>query len=65
MTCKDCHISIKIKKPTFGYKAGQVVKVQASDGVPIQKYWRDLLKDAKIDGNCEIIKPRKKSEAKR
>ena len=43
---------VKVNKPIGGYQKGDVVNVKVdSKGVPIKRYWRDRLKDAKIDGS--------------
>lgn len=40
-----------------------IIVIEANKGIPVKRFWRSRLKDAKIDNCCEIIKPRaKKSE---
>lgn len=39
----------------FIRRDNRIHKVQDVNGVPMDKFWRDRLKDATIDGNCEII----------
>lgn len=34
------------------------------DGVPLSKFWRDRLKDSKIDNCVEVIKPSKPKKDK-
>ena len=57
-------IDIKINKPTAGYKKGQVVKVEADGKIPLDRFWRDLLKDSLIDQNCEIVSNGSKAKDK-
>jgi hypothetical protein len=56
-------ISLKIIKSIPGYSAGAVASVQVdSAGIPLNRFWRDRLKDAKIDGCVERVvnkKPKK------
>lgn len=43
-----------------GYKPGDVVTVQTDgDGIPLDKFWRRRLKDAKIDNCVEAVKTAK------
>ena len=60
MACKDCYIQIKINKIVPGYSVGQKIKVEARGGIPILKFWRDRLRDAKLDKCIEIVKPKVK-----
>lgn len=57
-------IDLKLNKPMAGYEAGRTVTVQADpSGVPLDRFWRRRIKDAKIDNCLEVIKPSKpKSE---
>lgn len=59
MDCKDCHISIKVLKDLPGHRIGQVIKVQSAGGIPVLKFWRDRLRDSKIDGCIEVVKTKK------
>ena len=59
MACKNCHIQIKVLKEIPGHKAGVTVKVQVNGKIPVQKFWRDRLRDAAIDNCVEIVKARK------
>jgi hypothetical protein len=53
-------LRVKLNKDLLRYKAGRELNLEAVDGVPVLKYWRDRLKDAKIDNCIEIIKEKKK-----
>lgn len=53
-------IAITINKPIRGYLIGSVVKIKVDEnGIPLDRYWRDRLKDAPIDGCISIIKKKK------
>jgi hypothetical protein len=50
-------MKLKLNQPMQGYEAGRVVSVQAdSAGVPLEKFWRRRLNDAKIDNCVEMVK---------
>ena len=43
-----------------GYSPGQLVTVQTDgDGIPLDKFWRRRIKDAKIDNCVEAVSPAK------
>lgn len=46
----------------LGVQAGGEVEVKCKDGIPVERYWRNRFRDAKID-NC-ISLPVKKSTKK-
>ena len=50
-----------------GYSVGQEVRVDADDeGTPLDLGWQRRLRDAKRDGCCEIVAPkRSKNETRR
>ena len=49
-------ISIKVKKNLGDIWAGSVIRVEADkNGLPLDRYWRDRLKDSAIDDCCEIL----------
>lgn len=54
--------SIKLNAPLAGHGKGEVLKIPFAGGVPKSKYWRDRVKDAKIDGCVTVISNKKKSE---
>ncbi len=40
-----------------GHHKGDIVKIKADrEGTPMSRFWRDRLKDAAIDGCCEVMK---------
>ncbi len=50
---------LKLNVPLAGILKGQVIKVKVDKaGTPIERYWRDRLKDAEID-NCVNFVDRK------
>jgi len=43
-----------------GHQVGEIITVTVDrQGTPINRWWRDRLKDAAIDGCCEIVKKSK------
>lgn len=55
MTCKDCHIELKINVDLPGYAKGKKIKVSAINGIPTSKYWRARIKDSDIDGCVSVV----------
>ena len=56
-------MKLKLNKPMAGYEAGREVTVETdASGIPLKKFWRRRLKDAKHDNCVEEIKT---SRAKR
>ena len=49
-------IKLKINKDLRGFKAGAIVTV------PLDRYWRSRLEDAKIDNCVEIVKNSQKKK---
>ncbi len=46
------------------YNKGRVIRVETRQGVPRAKFWRDRLRDAKIDNCCSVYPaPTKKTSA--
>ena len=49
-------IQIKINKPIRDYPPGAIARVPVDDvGVPLEKFWRDRLRDAEIDSCVEVV----------
>jgi len=56
---------LKLNQPMAGYEAGHTVTIQTdSCGVPLEKFWRRRLKDAKIDNCVEVVKASKSKQEK-
>jgi hypothetical protein len=57
--------NIKIKfnqdlKTPFGlFAKNQEIDIEAKNGVPLQHFWRNRIKDAKIDNAIEVINNKK------
>lgn len=52
---------LKLNADLRGYTAGMIIKIQTDkSGVPLDRYWRDRLKDAESDNCVELIKGSKK-----
>jgi len=50
-------MKLKLNQPMKGFDAGRTVTVQTdTSGVPLEKFWRRRLRDAKIDNCVEVIK---------
>lgn len=61
MTTKT--VSIKLNRSLNKNPAGAIVRVRSGpDGKPVDRYWRDRLKDAATDNCCEIVKPETKQK---
>jgi len=58
--CKCEKLKIKVNKTVGTYKKGTIVTVDAVDGVPLSKFWRDRIKDSTIDSCVSIIPKRVK-----
>lgn len=43
---------------SLGFRVGEVVDVECRQGVPVNKEWRNRIKDAVID-NCVTVMPDK------
>jgi len=53
-------VKIKINIPLRNYKKNEIIDIQVDkDDIPQERYWRNRIRDAKID-NCVTIKKRKK-----
>lgn len=49
-------LQLKICKSFHVYKEGQIIDVQmADDGVLLNQFWRNRLRDSKIDGCVELL----------
>ena len=53
-------MQLKVLKDLPGYKAGQKVRIKTNNDIPVDRFWRDRLRDAEIDGCVEIVKPIRK-----
>ncbi len=50
-------MKLKLNKPMKGYEAGRELSIQTDvAGVPLEKFWRRRLRDAKIDNCVEVVK---------
>lgn len=53
-------IAIQINKPLRAYPIGTIIQIKTDkNGTPLERYWRDRLKDANIDGCIKIVKKKK------
>ena len=48
--------TIKLNAPLRGHAAGTELRIEVDkDGTPLERYWRDRFKDAKIDNCVEFV----------
>lgn len=58
-------MKLKLNQPMAGYEAGREVTIQTDrNGVPLEKFWRRRIRDAKIDNCVEVVKPSKPKREK-
>jgi len=63
--CKCSKLKLSINKDFLQYKKGSVITIDAKDGIPISKFWRDRLKDSEIDNCVSIVKKAAKKTVKK
>lgn len=49
-------LQILINKTFMQYQEGSIITVNAEKGIPLEKFWRDRLKDSEIDNCVSIVK---------
>lgn len=55
-------IKIQVNHGLADYDDGEIVEVEAMEtGEPAELFWRRRLRDAKVDGCCEVVQEPKKS----
>lgn len=58
-------MKLRLNQPLAGYEVGREVTIQTDrNGVPLEKFWRRRLKDARIDNCVEVVKPSKPKREK-
>lgn len=55
---------IQLNYELNGHKKGSKIKIRTKDGVPVDPYWRERLKDSKMDKCIEFCNKGKKKETK-
>ena len=59
-------VDLKLNVPLQGQKAGAVLNLPADEnGVILDKYWRNRLRDARIDGCVEVVAPTRPAAKKK
>ena len=53
-------MKLKLNIDILEYRKGQVITVKAINGQPIDRFWRDRLKDSAIDNCVEVVVESKK-----
>ncbi len=56
-------LKIIVNKKMGFYEAGTIVKVQHNQGIPVDKYWRDRIKDSAFDDCVTVIQPADKKKS--
>jgi hypothetical protein len=58
--------ALKLNTDLRGKKAGSIVRIKTdTNGVPLDHYWRNRLKDSKIDNCVELLPSKKKPVSKK
>lgn len=57
-------LTIRIKNEALQKIYGEKIIVNARGGKPIEKYWRNRIRDAELDGCVEVVKENKNSSTK-
>lgn len=56
-------LRLKLNAPLGGFPAGREIEIDTDNtGVPLEKYWRDRIKDSAIDHCVSIVKKTRKSK---
>ena len=59
-------VNIKLNKDLRGLKAGTAMRIRVDkNGVPLERYWRDRMKDMPIDNCIEVVKTKTKVKSKK
>ena len=57
---------IKINKDISNYKKGETLAIKVdSCGIPIERYWRDRLKESKVDSCISFVESLSKKTSKK
>ena len=48
---------LKLNTDRADHKAGEVIYIDCVGGVPVDRYWRDRVKDSEIDDCVQFVKP--------
>jgi len=48
---------LKLNTDLASHKEGEVINIQCIGGVPVERYWRDRVKDSEIDECVSFVKP--------
>jgi hypothetical protein len=55
---------IQLNYDLANFKKGSRIKIKTQDGIPINPYWRERLRDSRIDNCIEFVDKAKKKEKK-
>lgn len=59
---------VRVNMDLATFKEGQILKLKFKNGVPVDRFWRRRLQDARIDNCVQVIedaKPAKKLKGKK
>lgn len=57
-------IDIKVNSDFSRYSEGEVLTMPARGGLPRDTFWQRRLRDAVVDGCCEVVQPKKTKATK-
>ena len=49
-------LTFKLNAPLQNKLVGSTISLECENGVPVERYWRDRLNDAKTDNCIELVK---------
>ena len=59
-------IDVKLNKDLRGLKAGTTIGIKTDkNGTPLERYWRDRMKDARTDNCIVVVKKKAKLKGKK
>lgn len=66
MDVMENKIKIKLNRDLRGLRTGTEIKIKVDkEGTPLERYWRDRMKEAPIDNCIEIITTKAKAKPKK
>ena len=54
-------ITLRINQVVGQYREGDEVKVRSKNGVPLDKFWRDRIKDSEYDNCVTVLKKKRQA----
>jgi len=56
------HLKIKINTRFGKFIPGTIINVRHNNGIPLDKYWRDRVRDSQVDNCVTVIQPAEKKQ---